>query len=159
MSFRSVMVGLTAGDAFPGDPNLQCPAARPQCVVSWYGLGDLTLGIETHPRGRRALRSIVGRSYREAPELYRELSPIYHLERGAAPLLLMTGAEDSVVLPEQSETLVEKARARGVKAECLLVANAQHGWRSAGGPLSPGLAEIQRRTAEFIRVHTGVRRD
>ena len=60
-----------------------------------------------------------------------ERSPITHVERFARPLIVLQGAEDAVVPPAQSETIVAALRGKGVPVAYLLFEGEQHGFRRA----------------------------
>ena len=150
----ALMVGLPPDDAFPGDPRLAAYPAKVRCVVSWYGIGDFTLSSARGPEGSANFAHIFGKTYDEAPDLYRRMSPVSHLAPGAVPILLMTGDQDTTVLFEQSETLHHRARTLELDSTYLLVKNSGHGWRPIGGPIVPSQEELHRLTADFISKHT-----
>lgn len=150
----ALMVGLPPGDTFPGDPALAAYPSTVRCVVSWYGAGDFTLSSAGGPAGSANLRKIFGETYDDAPDLYRQMSPVAHLAQGAVPILLLTGEKDTTILPEQSESLHHRAQSLGLDSTYVLVSNSGHGWRPMGGPIVPSQEEIHTLTAEFIRKHT-----
>ena len=130
----ALMVGLPPSDAFPGDPSLAAFPSSVRCVVAWYGMGDFTLSSARGPEGSASFRRIFGKSYDEAPDLYRRMSPVSHLAPEAVPILLMTGDKDTTVLPDQSETLHRRAQSLGLDSTSLLVKNFGPGWRAIGAP-------------------------
>jgi dipeptidyl aminopeptidase/acylaminoacyl peptidase len=99
------------------------------CGASLYGIGDLeTLAKDTHKFEARYLDRLVG-PYPEARELYLARSPIQHLEGLKCPLILLQGAEDAVVPPEQSRRMHAALKARGVPVAYLEFEGEQHGFR------------------------------
>ncbi len=82
------------------------------------------------------------------------MSPIFHLAPGSVPILLMTGEEDTTVLPDSSEILHRRAQSMGLDSTYLMVKNSGHGWRPIGGSLVPSQEELHKLTADFIRSHT-----
>ena len=96
-----------------------------------FGVADLeALARDTHKFESRYLDGLVG-PYPEAREVYVERSPITHVERFASPLIVLQGAEDAIVPPAQSETIVAALRAKGVPVAYLLFDGEQHGFRRA----------------------------
>ena len=94
-----------------------------------YGVADLTaLAADTDKFESRYLDRLVG-PYPEERELYLERSPIQHVERFDRPLIVLQGAEDAIVPPNQSEKIVNALRDRGVPVAYLLFDGEQHGFR------------------------------
>jgi dipeptidyl aminopeptidase/acylaminoacyl peptidase len=50
----------------------------------------------------------------ERADVYRDRSPIHHVDRLSSPVIFFQGLEDRVVLPNQAERMVEVLRARGI---------------------------------------------
>ena len=99
------------------------------CGASLYGIGDLaTLAQDTHKFEARYLDRLVG-PWPEARELYRERSPIHHLDGLKCPLILLQGAEDKVVPPAQSRRMHAALKAKGVPVAYLEFEGEQHGFR------------------------------
>ncbi|MBL8925692.1 MAG: S9 family peptidase [Pseudonocardia sp.] len=96
-----------------------------------FGVADLeALARDTHKFESRYLDGLVG-PYPEARAVYLERAPITHVERFASPLIVLQGAEDPIVPPAQSETIVAALRAKGVPVAYLLFDGEQHGFRRA----------------------------
>ncbi|MBX3641697.1 MAG: S9 family peptidase [Rubrivivax sp.] len=101
------------------------------CGASLYGIGDLqTLAADTHKFESRYLDRLVG-PWPEARQTYLDRSPIHHLDGLKCPLILLQGAEDKVVPPEQSRRMHAALKARGVPVAYLEFAGEQHGFRDA----------------------------
>jgi dipeptidyl aminopeptidase/acylaminoacyl peptidase len=99
--------------------------------ASHYGVSDLAvLARDTHKFESRYLDSLVG-PYPARAELYRERSPIAHVERLSSPVIFFQGDEDLVVPPVQTEAMVEALRHNGIPVGYLLFAGEQHGFRKA----------------------------
>ena len=99
--------------------------------ASLYGVADLeALAGDTHKFESRYLDSLVG-PWPEAAERYRERSPIHRLEGFTAPMIVLQGAEDRVVPPDQSRRIVAALEARGVAVAYLEFEGEQHGFRRA----------------------------
>jgi dipeptidyl aminopeptidase/acylaminoacyl peptidase len=96
-----------------------------------FGVADLeALAADTHKFESRYLDRLVG-PYPQARDVYVERSPIHHVERFTRPLIVLQGAEDEVVPPNQSEMIVDALRARGTPVAYLLFDGEQHGFRRA----------------------------
>lgn len=99
--------------------------------ASRYGVADLTaLATDTHKFESRYLDSLVG-PYPEARAVYEARSPIHHVDRLEAPMIVLQGDEDEVVPPDQSEMIVAALEAKGVPVAYLLFHGEQHGFRRA----------------------------
>jgi dipeptidyl aminopeptidase/acylaminoacyl peptidase len=99
------------------------------CGASLYGIGDLeTLASDTHKFESRYLDRLVG-PYPEMRELYRARSPIHHLDGLKCPLILLQGAQDEVVPPQQSRRMHAALKAKGVPVAYLEFDGEQHGFR------------------------------
>nr|MDQ3725661.1 S9 family peptidase [Actinomycetota bacterium] len=99
--------------------------------ASYYGVADAeTLARDTHKFESRYLDRLIG-PYPEQAELYRERSPINHVERLRAPVILFQGLEDEVVPPNQAETMVAALERNGVPHAYVAFEGEQHGFRRA----------------------------
>lgn len=81
------------------------PRHKIKAVVDIYGPFDLTT---PYSRTHRLVTRLIGHSYDEKPELYREASPIEYLDKGDPATLILHGTADNLVPVSQSDTL--KAR-------------------------------------------------
>jgi dipeptidyl aminopeptidase/acylaminoacyl peptidase len=96
-----------------------------------FGVADLeALAADTHKFESRYLDRLVG-PYPQARDVYVERSPIHRVDRFTRPLIVLQGAEDEVVPPNQSEMIVDALRARGTPVAYLLFEGEQHGFRRA----------------------------
>jgi len=99
--------------------------------ASYFGIGDLeTLARDSHKFESRYLDSLVG-PYPAAAELYRERSPIHHLDQLSSPMILFQGLDDRVVPPNQSESMFQAVKARGLPVAYLAFEGEGHGFRQA----------------------------
>jgi dipeptidyl aminopeptidase/acylaminoacyl peptidase len=76
------------------------------------------------------VHTLVG-PYPEAADVYRERSPIDHVDRLSTPMLLLQGADDEVVPPSQAEVMVEALARKGLPYAYLLFEGEGHGFRKA----------------------------
>ena len=99
--------------------------------ISRYGVGDLeSLAKDTHKFESRYLDGLVG-PYPEAAEVYRDRSPISHVAGVTAPILLLQGADDKVVPPNQAAAMAAAARAKGLPVALIVFEGEGHGFRRA----------------------------
>ena len=99
--------------------------------ASHFGVGDLeALAKDTHKFESRYLDSIVG-PYPERRDLYLERSAVHHAEGLSCPLILFQGSDDRVVPPEQSRSMYESVKAKGIPVAYLEFEGEQHGFRMA----------------------------
>jgi len=99
--------------------------------ASYFGVADAeALATDTHKFESRYLDLLIG-PYPEQAELYRERSPIHHVERLRAPVILFQGLEDRVVPPNQAETMAAALARNGVPHAYLAFEGEQHGFRKA----------------------------
>ncbi|MEM7143477.1 MAG: prolyl oligopeptidase family serine peptidase, partial [Actinomycetota bacterium] len=110
--------------------------------ASRYGVADLeALATETHKFEARYLDSLVG-PYPEAKDVYDARSPINHVDKLSAPMIVLQGDEDEIVPPNQSEMVVDALKAKGVEVEYLLFEGEQHGFRKAENIVTALEAEL-----------------
>jgi dipeptidyl aminopeptidase/acylaminoacyl peptidase len=99
--------------------------------ADYFGVADLeAMEVETHKFESRYLDSLIG-PYPEARELYRDRSPIHHVDAFTRPLIVLQGLEDEVVPPNQATMIVEALRAKGVPVAYVPFEGEQHGFRRA----------------------------
>jgi dipeptidyl aminopeptidase/acylaminoacyl peptidase len=97
----------------------------------YYGIGDLeTLARDTHKFESRYLDGLVG-PWPEAADVYRERSPIHHVERLSCPVIIFQGLDDRVVPPNQAELMVSALRTRGLPVVYLSFEGEGHGFKRA----------------------------
>ena len=99
--------------------------------ASYYGVADIeALMKDTHKFESRYDSSLIG-PHPKAARLYRERSPIHHVDRLSCPLILLQGSEDKVVPPNQSRMMYEALRKKGIPVAYLEFPGEQHGFRRA----------------------------
>lgn len=108
--------------------------------ANYYGVADIKALAETsHKFERNYDVSLVG-----PPDeaLYRERSPLYHLDRFSEPLITFQGAEDRIVTPDQSRQIFAALRERGVPTAYFEFEGEQHGFRRAENIVRAHQAEL-----------------
>jgi dipeptidyl aminopeptidase/acylaminoacyl peptidase len=127
---RLVIRGGSAG----GYTTLAALTSHPEVFragASYYGVSDVeVLARDTHKFESRYLDTLIG-PYPQMRELYRERSPITHVDRLSCALILFQGLEDKVVPPNQSEMMADAVRRKGLPVVYLTFEGEQHGFRRA----------------------------
>lgn len=99
--------------------------------ASYYGIGDLeTMTRDTHKFESRYLDGLIG-PYPEAIDVYKERSPVNHIDQLSTPVILLQGLEDEVVPPNQAEDMVAALREKGIPFAYVAFEGEQHGFRKA----------------------------
>ena len=82
----------------------------------------------------------------EKEEVYRDRSPINHLEKLKAPMIILQGSEDQVVNPDVSREMADILKERCVMHEYVEYEGEAHGFRSKAN-----LVDSLQREASFYR--------
>jgi dipeptidyl aminopeptidase/acylaminoacyl peptidase len=99
--------------------------------ASFYGVGDLILlAKDTHKFESRYLDRLIG-PLPQAQSLYRERSPVNHVDKLTCPVIFFQGEDDKTVPPNQAQTMVEAMAARGLPVAYYSFAGEGHGFRKA----------------------------
>ncbi len=99
--------------------------------ASRYGVADLAaLAADTHKFEARYLDRLVG-AWPGDEAVYRARSPIHHTDLLATPMLLLQGAEDPIVPPNQARSMADALREKGVPFAYLEFPDEGHGFRRA----------------------------
>ncbi|MDR8017574.1 alpha/beta hydrolase family protein [Ectopseudomonas guguanensis] len=136
------------GGSAGGFSALRALAELPQLRggASLYGVSDpLALRRVTHKFEADYLDWLIGDPKQDA-ERYRSRTPLLQADRIRAPVIFFQGALDAVVVPSQTETMVEALRRRDLPVEYHLFAEERHGFRQAAN-----LAEALRAEHAFYR--------
>ncbi len=99
--------------------------------ASLYGIGDLmTLAQDTHKFESRYLDRLIG-PLPETEQLYRDRSPIEHVDALNCPVIFLQGEDDKVVPPNQAEMMVDALDQKGIPVAYVLFEGEGHGFRKA----------------------------
>lgn len=105
------------------------------CAIDYVGVSNLFTFMETIPPYwelyRQMLYEMVGDpSDPEDKKRMEATSPVFHVDKIKAPLLIAQGAKDPRVNQAESDQMVAALEAKGVPVEYLLKENEGHGFRN-----------------------------
>ncbi|CAL1527802.1 unnamed protein product [Lymnaea stagnalis] len=100
--------------------------------VSHFGISDLeVLMADTHKFESRYLETLIAPYDENGRKIYRERSPINHVDKLSTPMGFFQGDEDKVVPPNQAKMLYDVVKNKGLPAMFVLFKGEQHGFRQA----------------------------
>jgi acetyl esterase/lipase len=108
-------------------PRGSTPKFKISLVLDFYGPSDLlTLKGNDNKDPKNPITLLLGAVATERPDLAKRASPIYYVDKGDPPFLIVQGEKDQSVNPEQSVSLSDKLKKAGVKNELIIVPGAPH---------------------------------
>jgi len=99
--------------------------------TSYYGISDLELLYEDTHKFEAHYNDILIGPYEESKEQIRGRSPINSIDKIHVPVLLLQGAEDKIVLPNQSYRIYDALKKKGVPVGIIVFEGEGHGFRQA----------------------------
>ena len=118
-----------------------------QVGASYYGIGNLvTLAELTHKFESKYLDNLIGQPWPEGKAEFEARSPINHLDRLAAPMILLQGSEDKIVPPEVSREMKKILDEKGLMCEYVEYEGEAHGFR-----IKKNNIDSLKREADFYR--------
>jgi dipeptidyl aminopeptidase/acylaminoacyl peptidase len=133
--------GYSAWCAITRLPVALCAAAAPIC-----GMTDLVVDYETtRPELRIYSEEMMGGAPSQAPERYRERSPIHFVDRIRGRLLIVQGLKDPNVTPENMRAVEAALKRHSIAYELLAFEDEGHGIHKPANR-----AVLYRRLAEFF---------
>jgi dipeptidyl aminopeptidase/acylaminoacyl peptidase len=112
-----------------------------QAIVSWFGASNLTTILaQSTPFGlsvrEPALRKLLGDAPDQIPDIARLASPVFHINKGDPPALLLHGDQDRQMPINQLHELQGAYEAAGLPVETRIL----HGVGHDSGPFFSGAA-------------------
>lgn len=95
----------------------------------YYGISDLSLLAEDTHKFERDYPEYLIAPYPAGKAVYEARSPIHHLDKLNAPVIVLQGLEDKVVPPNQSEAIVTALEQKGIPVEYVAFPVEKHGFR------------------------------
>ena len=96
-----------------------------------YGIADLeVLAKDTHKFESRYLDRLIGK-WPEDEEIYKQRSPIHHVEQLSTPMLILQGSEDPIVPPNQAYLMAQKLKENDIPHALIEFSDEGHGFRKA----------------------------
>lgn len=125
---KFVILGGSAG----GYTVLQSLVSKPgfyKAGVCLYGVSNqFGLAMDTHKFEAHYSDTLLG-PLPQAADLYRERSPLFHADKIVDTMIVFQGEDDNVVPRNQSDSIVESLKQRGIPHEYHVYAGEGHGWR------------------------------
>ncbi|MFC4801163.1 alpha/beta hydrolase family protein [Neobacillus sp. GCM10023253] len=97
---RGGVMALLTGIEFPDAASL----------VTWGGVSDMSLTYYERKDLRRMMKRVIGGTPEKFPDRYQERTPLFELERLAAPVLIIHGVNDQNVSVEHAYRLERRLR-------------------------------------------------
>jgi len=110
-----------------------------KCCVGMYGIADLGAYHDV---------TMLGKTFAEAPGLYRLASPVTYVRSNSPPFLILHGTADTTVKHEQSELLAARLKQAGVEHQLVLIPGAPHTF-----DLQPPQRDLRPVVLEFLNAH------
>jgi acetyl esterase/lipase len=112
-----------------------------QAVINIYGPSDLTTEIA---KKEERVHRFIGKTYEEAPEMYKKASPILYVNQNSPPTISFHGTLDELVPYGQSKKLHETLKANGVPSYY----HELKGW--------PHAMDLSAKVFSYIQYHTNI---
>jgi acetyl esterase/lipase len=103
------------------------------CAVAWAGPTDMHREPVTYPYRGYAM-AFMGACVHDAPQAYREASPLLRMTAAMPPVLLVHGAADDCVPADHARWMAAEGQAIGAPVEMILLEGVKH---TGGNPEDP----------------------
>lgn len=134
----------TTGDIpeLEGDGGHRGLSTKIQAGVLFYGVYDMEAASKAKMKG--LVRLFLGGSIKELPEVYKEASPIQHVNADTPPCLVLYGDKDTHVIIEGSDRFVESLQNAGVETQLVVERGRAHAYDLAEPDLTKVMGPVQR---------------
>ncbi len=142
---RIAVMGRSAGAHLALLSAYQSDAPPIKAVVDYYGPVELTIGYREPPSpdpidSRATLKTFLGGTPDELPDLYRRASPYQWVTRPLPPTLLIYGGRDHIVQAKFGKSLFDRLESVGSRAVFLEIPWADHAFDAVFNGVSNQLA-------------------
>lgn len=104
-------------------------SSKVQAVVAFFGPTDFSL--QYPPASANIVKTFLGASPQDNPDLARRASPVSYVNAGDAPTLIYQGTNDPLVPHDQAIVMANALTKAKVPGRIELLLNASHGWGGA----------------------------
>jgi acetyl esterase/lipase len=142
---RVALIGRSAGAQLAMLAAYQDSPFPIKALVNYYGPVNLTAGYDDVPtpdpiESRATLRTFLGGTPTDVPELYRQASPLNAVKPSLPPSLLIYGGKDHIIQSKYGKYLAQKLRSTGNKAIFIEIPWADHAFDAVFSGVSNQLA-------------------
>ncbi len=135
------------------DPALADYSSRVNCVVDIFGPTDFTVTPAEGGMSQLAVSLVLdflGKTPEEAPDIYRDASPITHIDKKTVPFLIFHGTADPLVPLDQSQRFYEALQKAEIEATFIKFEGEGHGFQKP-----ENIAKMIETTRAFLEKHLG----
>jgi acetyl esterase/lipase len=150
----AVLAGVSKGTKIFNNNQNSGASDTVQAIVDWYGPVDITrMEIAFTEDACKVKKSELSKNYSSAPTMgltyawsrflggglddpevlnhAKQASPLTYLDGNDPPILIIQGASDSIVPPEQSQILSDAIKSAGIKTSFISLPGVNHSYGSA----------------------------
>ena len=145
------LIGGSAGGHLAALSALSSPNLGIRAAVCLYPVGDIPHWHRHAPREMRAIRAaelMLGGTPQQAPDAYREFSPVSHAGPDSPPLLIVHGSLDPAIPVDESRHFHRRLREAGAASELIVVPGAGHSF-----DLQPPQMDLRPQVLAFLDQH------
>ena len=145
------LIGGSAGGHLAALTALSSPDLGIRAAVCLYPVGDIPHWHRRASRDMRAIRAVelmLGGTPQQAPDAYREFSPVSHAGPDSPPLLIVHGSLDPAIPVDESRHFHRRLREAGAASELIVVPGAGHSF-----DLQPPQMDLRPQVLAFMARH------
>jgi len=123
------------------------PEKHVKAVVDFFGPSNLVAAWNDGLIQQLVLIGAIGKTYDQDPQIYIQSSPVNFITAQTPPTIALQGGQDFVVLPAQSQILINKLNSAGVSNQLVLYPADGHGFSG------PNTIDAYNKVQSFIEQH------